>query len=89
MAKEISTLTVLYNTKIRNHEISLFRGAVLKSLGNKANVLYHNHTGEKTFRYAYPLIQYKRLKGNAAIVCVEEGADMIQLFFEFPNVSPK
>ena len=82
MAKEISTLTVLYNTKIRNHEISLFRGAVLKSLGNKANVLYHNHTGEDTFRYAYPLIQYKRLNGGAAIVCVEEGADIIGQFLK-------
>jgi hypothetical protein len=48
MAKEIRTLTVLYHTKLKNHEIQLFRGAVLKSLGNKANVLYpynskHHH----------------------------------------------
>ena len=82
MAKEIRTLTVLYHTKLKNHEIRLFRGAVLKSLGNKANVLYHNHTGEDTFRYAYPLIQYKRLNGEAAIVCVEEGADIIGQFLK-------
>jgi hypothetical protein len=54
----------------------------LKSLGNKANVLYHNHTGEDSFRYAYPLIQYKRLNGNAAIVCVENGADIIGQFLK-------
>ena len=82
MAKEIRTLTVLYHTKLKNHELRLFRGAVLKSLGNKANVLYHNHTGEDTFRYAYPLIQYKRLNGEAAIVCVEEGADIIGQFLK-------
>lgn len=82
MSKDIRTLTVLYNTKIRNHEVQLFRGAVLKSLDNKANVLYHNHTGDDSFRYAYPLIQYKRLNGNAAIVCVENGADIIGQFLK-------
>lgn len=80
MEKNIRTLTVLYNTEISNKEISLFRGAVLKSLGDKANVLYHNHTGEETFRYSYPLIQYKRINGKAAITCVEEGADIIGQF---------
>lgn len=82
MGKEIRTLTVLYNTRINNHEVQLFRGAVIKSLGDKADVLYHNHTGDETFRYAYPLIQYKRLNGKAAIVCVEEGADIIGQFLK-------
>lgn len=77
MAKYIRTLTVIYNTEICYKEIPLFRGAVLKSMGDKANLLYHNHIGKDTFRYSYPLIQYKRLGGKAAIVCVEEGADVI------------
>lgn len=80
MPKYIRTLTIIYDTEISNKEIPLFRGAVLKSLGDKANVLYHNHTGDDTFRYSYPLIQYKRLNGMAAIVCVEEGADVIGQF---------
>lgn len=80
MTKEIRTLTVFYDTEINSKEIPLFRGAVLKSLGDKANVLYHNHTGESSFRYSYPLIQYKRLGGKAAIVCIEEGADVIGQF---------
>ena len=80
MKKEIRTLTVFYDTEINSKEIPLFRGAVLKSLGDKANVLYHNHTGESSFRYSYPLIQYKRLGGKAAIVCIEEGADVIGQF---------
>lgn len=82
MGKEIHTLTVLYDTRIHNREIQLFRGAVIKSLGDKSNVLYHNHTGDETYRYAYPLIQYKRLNGKAAIVCVEEGADIIGQFLK-------
>ena len=86
MKKEIRTLTVFYDTEINSKEIPLFRGAVLKSLGDKANVLYHNHTGEETFRYAYPLIQYKRLNGKAAITCVDMGVDIIgQFMTESPN----
>lgn len=80
MGRFIRTLTVFYDTEISGKEISLFRGAVLKCLGDKANVLYHNHIGESSFRYSYPLIQYKRLNGKAAITCVEEGADIIGQF---------
>lgn len=80
MAKYIRTLTVFYDADISYKEIPLFRGAVIKSLGDKADILYHNHTGDKTFRYSYPLIQYKRLNGKAAITCVEEGADIIGQF---------
>lgn len=80
MTKYLRTLTVTYNTDISYKEIPLFRGAVLHCMGDRANLLYHNHTGENTFRYSYPLIQYKRLGGKAAIVCVESGADVIGQF---------
>ena len=80
MAKYIRTLTVTFDTDISYKEIPLFRGAVLKSMGDKANLLYHNHSGAETFRYSYPLIQYKRLGGKASIVCIEEGADAIGQF---------
>lgn len=85
--KHIRVLTVLFDAEINHKEIPLFRGAVLKSLGNRADLLYHNHTGSTTFRYAYPLIQYKRLGGKAAIVCVDEGTDVIgQYFSEAKNL---
>ena len=77
MTKFIRTLTVFYNTEISDKEIPLFRGAVLKILGDKANILFHNHTGEDTFRYSYPLVQYKRLNGKATITCIEEGVDLV------------
>ena len=80
MAKYIRTLTVLTDADIHQKEIPFFRGAVLRSLGDKANLLFHNHLGDDKFRYAYPLIQYKRLGKKAAIVCVEEGADLIGQF---------
>jgi hypothetical protein len=80
MAKYIRTLTIQTDAEIHQKEVPLFRGAVLNSLGEKANLLFHNHLDDDKFRYSYPLIQYKRLGGRAAIVCVEEGADLIGQF---------
>ncbi|MDR1783619.1 MAG: hypothetical protein LBR13_05100, partial [Dysgonamonadaceae bacterium] len=56
---KISILTVRFNNEITQHEIQKFRGAVVAMLQNN-NVLFHNHTDDG-FRYAYPLIQYKRI----------------------------
>ena len=78
--KYIRTLTVITDAEIRQNEIPLFRGAVIHSLGEHPNVYFHNHLDDDKFRYAYPLIQYKRLDGRAAIVCVEEGVDIIGQF---------
>lgn len=78
--KYIRTLTVLTDAEIRQNEIPLFRGAVIHSLGEHPNVYFHNHLDDDNFRYAYPLIQYKRLESKAAIVCVEDGVDIIGQF---------
>ena len=51
MGKHIRILTIQFNTEISSKETPLFRGAVLKALGDKANLLYHNHTRERTYRY--------------------------------------
>ena len=80
MAKYIRTLTIQTDADIHQKEVPLFRGAVINSLGEKANLLFHNHLDDDKFRYSYPLIQYKRLGGKASIVCVEEGADLIGQF---------
>lgn len=80
MPKYIRTLTIQTDAEISYKEIPFFRGAVLNSLGDKANLLFHNHVDEDKFRYSYPLIQYKRLGGKAAIVCIEEGADLVGQF---------
>mgnify|MGYP002853099485 CR=1 FL=1 len=85
MAKFIRTLTVITDAEIQQKEVPLFRGAVLKSLGDKASMLFHNHTGDTTYRYSYPLIQYKRLNGRASIVCVEEAVDLVGQFLTDTN----
>lgn len=75
-----STFLIKFKNEISFHEIPLFRGAILNALGNDAELLYHNHTGESTFRYSYPLIQYKRIQKKAAIFCIGEGVDAIGQF---------
>lgn len=83
--KYVRTLTVTFDTEIEFKEIPLFRGAVINSLGEHPNVFFHNHLDDDKFRYSYPLIQYKRLEKKAAIVCVEEGVDIIGQFLTDVN----
>ena len=83
--KYVRTLNVITDAEIRQNEIPLFRGAVINSLGEHPNVFFHNHLDDDKFRYSYPLIQYKRLEKKAAIVCVEEGVDIIGQFLTEVN----
>lgn len=76
----VQVFLVQFRNEIMFHEIPLFRGAVLDALGNDAEVLYHNHTGDQTFRYSYPLIQYKRIHKKAAIFCIGDGVEAIGQF---------
>lgn len=77
--KRIRVLTIRYTNDIKQFEVPAFRGAVNAAMGGEANILFHNHT-ENNYRYSYPLIQYKRLGGKAAIICVSEGTNVIGQF---------
>jgi hypothetical protein len=76
---KIKTLTIIFNNEISQQQIPLFRGAIIDTMDN-ANILFHNHD-EDNLRYSYPLIQYKRIHKNAAIVCIGEGTEAIGSFF--------
>lgn len=78
--KHIRVLTINLGFDISSREVPLLRGAVIACIEGNADILYHNHKGDTTYRYSYPLIQYKRHGGKAAIVCIEEGADKIGQF---------
>ena len=53
-------LILRFKDILHKDEVGLFRGAVLNKIKENSDVLFHNHT-EDGFRYAYPLIQYKRI----------------------------
>jgi hypothetical protein len=75
----IKTLVVKFSNEIGNREIIPFRGAVIASM-DECDILFHNHK-EEGYRYAYPLIQYKRIQKQATIICFGEGTDKIADFF--------
>ncbi len=74
----ITTLTVRFANRIRQEELPFLRGAVIHALGNDT-VLGHNHIGD-ALRYAYPLIQYKRIDGCAALVGIGGGVEHVERF---------
>lgn len=76
----IRVLVIRFKNEISKAEIKYFRGAVIHAMDN-ANILFHNHQEDGGFRYSYPLIQYKRINGRAAIVCLGEGTEVIGEFF--------
>lgn len=80
---KVDSLVLQFANEIAGSDIPKFRGAVIASLKEK-NILYHNHIEEK-FRYAYPLIQYKRIHKKAAIVCIGEGVKAIHELFASDN----
>ena len=73
---KLNILTIQFANEIAAHEVPLFRGAIIAALGQESSVLLHNHD-ESNYRYSYPLIQYKRLNGKAAIVCIQEGLQVM------------
>lgn len=81
--KNIRLLTVNFDLELDNSNIPRFRGAVIKTTKEK-NDLFHNHS-DKGAIYRYPLIQYKRLNGKAALLCIEDGIEGIQDFFSETN----
>lgn len=78
--KLLKVLTLGFGNEITELEVHLFRGAVVSALQDMSKTLFHNHCGDEGFRYSYPLIQYKRIEGKAAMICLEDGCD------ELPNI---
>lgn len=72
----IKTFRLNFSNPISFNEIPYLRGAIIK-ITKKQEILFHNHDEDNTFRYDYPLIQYKRINGNAAIIFIERGTDKI------------
>lgn len=84
MEGNVNTLLIRFQNEIANNEVAMFRGAIINAVDN-SDVLFHNHTDDDGFRYAYPLIQYKRINRKAAITCIGEGTEAIGKFFSSCN----
>ena len=82
--KRLRTLLVTFDNDIPAHLVTAFRAAVIEKVG-RDHVAFHNHVGDTQFVYQYPLIQYKTVHRQPAIVCLDEGVDEIHKLFEQRN----
>jgi len=81
----LKTFILRFAAPIAQREIPLLRGAMIKATEGE-NILFHNHDGDR-LRYAYPLVQYKRIGGKAAIVFVGDGVEAAADYFRSNTVS--
>ena len=72
---KIPTFIIQFDNEIESKAIPYFRGAVIASL-EKKDLLFHNHDEDK-LRYAYPLVQYKRIHKKAAVMGIGKGIEVI------------
>jgi hypothetical protein len=75
---------VQFDTTIAAYELPAFRGAIIKKVGREHD-RFHNHLADEGFLYRYPLIQYKRIRQNPAILCLDEGVEEIHHYFAQSN----
>jgi len=80
LLKRIRFLTIRFDAEIDAHELTAFRGAIIAKAGTE-HINFHNHLDTNQFQYRYPVIQYKRIGRNPAIICIDEGTDDIQQLF--------
>lgn len=71
----LPTIVIQYENEIDSRAITFFRGAIIASLAKK-DILFHNHEEDK-LRYSYPLIQYKRIHGKAAVMGIGKGIEVL------------
>ncbi len=84
----IRYLQLRFDTELNPVEIPYFRAAVIEKSGRKGSLL-HNHKGDTSYYYRYPLIQYKLQHGKAFIVCLNEGSDEIHYLLSAPDLDMK
>lgn len=84
MNNQINLLNISFDQALSLFEIPKFRGAVISKVPN--NPTFHNHT-KNGYLYRYPLIQYKRLRNKACIVCLNSGMDSIGQFLSNQDFS--
>ncbi len=73
----IPTLSLTFDHQIKSHQINRWRGA-FNEMAQRSDDLFHNHIGDKTYHYRYPLIQYRCQDGQAGLVAINEGVNAVQ-----------
>ncbi len=72
---DVTTLT-FPALRLKPSDAGKLRGYFAHAFGEDS-ILFHNHTGDESFRYAYSLIQYKVIRGTPTVIGVGEGAQLV------------
>ena len=80
---KLPQLIVRLKNQITQGEIPYFVEALARKT-MKNNDLFHQHLVSGN-PYSYPVIQFKRINGLAAIICIGEGTESISSFFSLLN----
>lgn len=78
-------LRILFSNSLRDYELPYFRSAIIEATA-RAHNRFHNHTEDAGSMYRYPLIQYKTIAGQAALLCLAEGVDDIHYLLQRPHL---
>lgn len=70
----IQLVTALVETEISSAEIPYLRGTMIHLSGD--DPLFHNHNADG-FNYVYPLVQYRRINGCAAVIGINQGGEAL------------
>lgn len=71
-----TTHLILKTNKKVKQETSKFRGYIGREF--QEYPILHNHYGEGKFLYSYPQVQYQVIDGQATILGIEEGAEILK-----------
>jgi len=81
--KELSVLSIVFDSYLEPWEIPQLRGALAKKVGLEHD-WFHNHKvveDKLGFHYRYPLIQYKLDRNHPMLLCIDKGVEEAQHFF--------
>jgi hypothetical protein len=78
-------LRIRFANALRDYELPYFRSAVIEATA-RAHDRFHNHTEDAGSIYRYPLIQYKTVGGQAALVCLGDAVDDIHHLLQRPDL---
>lgn len=78
--KKLRTLLVKFENELPSWETSAFRGAIIEKVGRE-NLLFNHHIDDTQYLYKYPLVQYKSIRNQPAVLCLGDGVDEIHKLF--------
>ena len=84
--KKVKTLFIQLENNLAPDEVHRFRAAVIEAT-ERQHDLFHNHKDEDKFHYRYPMIQYKSIGGQATLLCLGEGTNVVHHFLGQPQIT--